>query len=101
MPAQPRLRRQQPDLSGIPLRHDGSTDYVEAILLLKIPGSVAFWAAYVLARPLDATLGDTLTKPHAEGGLALGRITSSLVIAGAMMALIALTSRREHAEVRS
>jgi uncharacterized membrane-anchored protein len=61
----------------------------------KIPGSVLFWAAYVLTRPLGATLGDTLTKPHAEGGLALGRITSSLVIAALMIVVVALTPRRE------
>lgn len=60
-----------------------------------IPGSVLFWAAYVLTRPLGATLGDTLTKPVAEGGLSLGRITSSLVIAVAMVILIALTSLRK------
>ncbi|MGA8144815.1 MAG: hypothetical protein WB987_13080 [Candidatus Acidiferrales bacterium] len=63
----------------------------------NLPESVAFWAAYVLTRPLGATLGDTLTKPHEEGGLALGRITSSLVIAGAMIVVVALTSRRERA----
>jgi hypothetical protein len=40
----------------------------------NIPDSVLFWAAYVLSRPLGATLGDTLTKPHTDGGLALGRI---------------------------
>ena len=32
----------------------------------------------VLTRPLGATLGDTLTKPHPEGGLGLSRIASSL-----------------------
>jgi uncharacterized membrane-anchored protein len=58
-----------------------------------IPDSVLFWAAYVLTRPLGATLGDTLTKSHPEGGLGLGRITSSLVIAAAMVILVALTSR--------
>lgn len=72
-----------------------------AYFLLKIPESVAFWAAYVLTRPLGATLGDTLTKPHGEGGLALGRITSSLVMVAAMIILIALTSRREQMEARS
>jgi uncharacterized membrane-anchored protein len=61
----------------------------------SISKSALFWAAYVLTRPLGATLGDTLTKPHAEGGLALGRITSSLVIAAAMIAVIALTSLRK------
>ncbi len=65
----------------------------------NLPESVLFWAAYVLTRPLGATLGDTLTKPHADGGLDLGRITSSLVIAAAMVVLIALTSRRKQAQV--
>jgi uncharacterized membrane-anchored protein len=68
-----------------------------ARLFTKIPGSVLFWTAYVLTRPLGATLGDTLTKPHDQGGLALGRITSSLVIAAAMVAVIALTSQRKSA----
>jgi uncharacterized membrane-anchored protein len=58
----------------------------------KISGAALFWAAYILTRPLGATLGDTLTKPHADGGLALGRITSSLVIAAAMIILIRVTS---------
>lgn len=61
----------------------------------KLPDAWLFWAAYVLTRPLGATLGDTLTKSHSEGGLGLGRITSSLAIAAAMVALIALTSRRK------
>jgi uncharacterized membrane-anchored protein len=61
----------------------------------KLPESVLFWAAYVLTRPLGATLGDTLTKPHSDGGLDLGRISSSLVIAAAMVVLIAFTSRRK------
>ena len=63
--------------------------------LASIPESLLFWAAYVLTRPLGATLGDTLTKPHAEGGLGLGRITSSLVIAAGMVAIVALTSLRQ------
>ena len=57
-----------------------------------IPRSVLFWTAYVLTRPLGATLGDTLTKPHAEGGLELSRITSSLILAVLMVLLIILTS---------
>ncbi len=66
--------------------------------LTKLPDSVLFWAAYVLTRPLGATLGDTLTKPHTEGGLNLGRITSSLAIAVVMIVLIALTSRRKRVQ---
>lgn len=54
----------------------------------RIPRSTLFWAAYVLTRPLGATLGDTITKPHEQGGLALGRVVSSAVIAVAMILLI-------------
>lgn len=58
-----------------------------------IQKSVIFWAAYVLTRPLGATLGDTLTKSHAEGGLGLSRITSTLVItAGIVVAVVATSS---------
>ncbi|HXZ50059.1 MAG TPA: hypothetical protein VEG27_13640 [Usitatibacter sp.] len=60
-----------------------------------IPAAALFWAAYVLTRPLGATLGDTLTKAHSEGGLALGRIDSSLVIAAAMSAGIAFMTWRQ------
>jgi len=59
-----------------------------AHFLTKIPKSVLFWAAYILTRPLGATLGDTLTKPIASGGFNLSRITSSLAIAGLMVFLI-------------
>jgi uncharacterized membrane-anchored protein len=57
----------------------------------KVPASILFWAAYVLTRPLGATLGDTLTKGHAEGGLALGRIGSSVAIAALMVVAITMT----------
>ena len=59
--------------------------------------SVLFWAAYVLTRPLGATLGDTLTKPLNQGGLALGRITSSLVIAALLVVLVTVNHRRQEA----
>ena len=61
----------------------------------KIEKSVLFWAAYVLTRPLGATLGDTLTKPVKEGGLNLGRFTCTLVIVVAMVIVIAATSLRK------
>jgi uncharacterized membrane-anchored protein len=60
-----------------------------------IPASVLFWAAYILTRPFGATLGDTLTKPRDEGGLALGRIVASAVIAGLMLAGIVVVARGE------
>ncbi len=54
----------------------------------RLPETILFWAAYVLTRPLGATLDDTLTKPHAQGGFAFGRVTASLAIGAAMVALI-------------
>jgi uncharacterized membrane-anchored protein len=63
--------------------------------LSSLPGTILFWAAYVLTRPLGATLGDTLTKPVAQGGLNLSRITSSLVMVVAMVILVSVTSLRK------
>jgi uncharacterized membrane-anchored protein len=63
----------------------------------RVPAAVLFWAAYVLTRPLGATVGDTLTKSHHEGGLALGQMQSSLVIAGLMVlgiVVMAVSTRR-------
>lgn len=59
----------------------------------KVPKAVLFWAAYVLTRPLGATLGDILTKPLDHGGLDLSRIGSSAVIAVAMIVAVWLTER--------
>ncbi len=57
--------------------------------LRVLPQAILFWAAYVLPRPLGATLGDSLTKSHVQGGLAFGRGTTSLAIGAAMVLLIA------------
>jgi uncharacterized membrane-anchored protein len=64
----------------------------------RLPKGALFWAAYILTRPLGATLGDTLTKPHDEGGLALGRFASSLSMIIAMIVVILLTSLRKRPE---
>lgn len=53
-----------------------------------------FWMAFVLTRPLGATLGDLLTKPQENGGLNLSRISSSLALAALMVGCILLTSPR-------
>ena len=47
-----------------------------------------FWAAFILTRPLGATLGDFLDKPIAKGGLALSRYTASLALLVVIVALI-------------
>jgi uncharacterized membrane-anchored protein len=53
-----------------------------------------FWAAFILTRPLGATVGDLLDKPRADGGLALDRFTASAVLAAFMIAcLFAFTQK--------
>jgi len=60
----------------------------------EISRAFLFWTAFILTRPLGATLGDLLTKPTADGGLNLSRITSSLVIAAFMVLCILLLPQR-------
>jgi uncharacterized membrane-anchored protein len=54
----------------------------------KVSRTLLFWLAFVLTRPLGATLGDMLTKTHAKGGLDLGTLPSSIVLAVAMVGLV-------------
>jgi uncharacterized membrane-anchored protein len=61
----------------------------------KVPKPVLFWAAYVLTRPLGATLGDLLTKPPEHGGVGFSRILASLVIALLMIAGVWLSEPRQ------
>lgn len=63
-------------------------------VLTRMPKAILFWAAYVLTRPLGATLGDSLTKPVEDGGLNFSRIGASLVIAILMIAIVWLSERR-------
>jgi uncharacterized membrane-anchored protein len=56
--------------------------------------TLLFWAAFILTRPLGATLGDLLTKPAADGGLHLDRIEASSLIAAFMLACILLLPQR-------
>jgi uncharacterized membrane-anchored protein len=53
-----------------------------------------FWAAFILTRPLGATLGDLLDKPLANGGFAISRYLASAILAGLIVALIAVLPKR-------
>jgi uncharacterized membrane-anchored protein len=53
-----------------------------------------FWAAFILTRPLGATVGDFLDKPVDKGGLELSRPIASSVLAIAIIALILLIPQR-------
>lgn len=53
-----------------------------------------FWAAFILTRPLGATVGDFLDKPLDHGGLALSRPIASVVLAVLMIGLILVLPQR-------
>jgi uncharacterized membrane-anchored protein len=53
-----------------------------------------FWAAFILTRPLGATVGDFLDKPLDQGGMALSRPLASLVIAAFIMLCLLLLRQR-------
>jgi uncharacterized membrane-anchored protein len=48
----------------------------------------AFWFAYVVTRPLGASVADWLAVSHARGGLALGTGPVSLVLAAAIAGFV-------------
>ena len=53
-----------------------------------------FWAAFILTRPLGATVGDFLDKPVSHGGLALSRpIASAFLAAFIIVCVLALPQR--------
>jgi len=56
-----------------------------------------FWAAFILTRPLGATLGDLFDKPVAQGGFEFGRFTATAILAAAMVVLILVIPRRSGA----
>jgi uncharacterized membrane-anchored protein len=53
-----------------------------------------FWAAFILTRPLGATVGDFLDKPIDHGGLAFSRPIASAIIAAFIVACILLLPQR-------
>jgi uncharacterized membrane-anchored protein len=64
-----------------------------AYFFTTLSHTLLFWSAFILTRPLGATLGDMLTKPTEEGGLDLSRIASSLAIAVLMVVCIVVAGR--------
>jgi uncharacterized membrane-anchored protein len=53
-----------------------------------------FWIAFILTRPLGATIGDFVDKPIAKGGLDLSRPLASVVIAAAIVVLLIALPQR-------
>lgn len=67
---------------------------VVLLFTTRISRVFLFWAAFILTRPLGATVGDFLDKPLANGGLAFSRPLASLVLAVVIVLLIAVLPQR-------
>jgi uncharacterized membrane-anchored protein len=84
------------------LGYGGGAAFFGALLLVlaalyyatSISRVLLFWCAFILTRPLGATVGDFLDKPFGSGGMEVSRPLASAVIAVAMVVLILLIPQR-------
>jgi uncharacterized membrane-anchored protein len=63
---------------------------------LRMNAILSFWLAYILTRPLGASIGDYLASPTEEGGLGLGTTVTSIIFLSTILALVvflAITKR--------
>jgi uncharacterized membrane-anchored protein len=70
-----------------------------AYFFSNVSRTLLFWSAFILTRPLGATVGDFLDKPVANGGLSISRFAVSALLALFMIACIFIF--RQRAESRS
>lgn len=68
---------------------------------LRADPITSFWLAYILTRPLGASLGDFLSQPRTNGGLGLGTTVTSMLFLGAILAVVGYltTTRRDQIEL--
>jgi uncharacterized membrane-anchored protein len=60
----------------------------------SISRTFLFWSAFIITRPLGATLGDLLDKPINQGGLDLSRYSASATLAAIILACILIMPQR-------
>ena len=65
-----------------------------AYFTTRVSRVLLFWAAFILTRPLGATVGDWLDKPLSKGGLEMSRPIATLVLAVAIVLLVVLLPQR-------
>jgi uncharacterized membrane-anchored protein len=65
-----------------------------AYVWTSVSRTLLFWAAFILTRPLGATLGDLLDKPAREGGFAFSRYDASAILAVVIFACILILPQR-------
>jgi uncharacterized membrane-anchored protein len=63
-----------------------------AHLRFKLNAVLAFWLAYILTRPLGASIGDFLSQKRVDGGLGLGTTATSVLFLSAILVVVAYLS---------
>jgi uncharacterized membrane-anchored protein len=53
---------------------------------------LTFWIAYIMTRPLGASIGDLVSQKHANGGLGLGTVWTSALFLATILALVVYLS---------
>jgi uncharacterized membrane-anchored protein len=67
----------------------GSLVVIGGLYRAKVIGAIgAFWASYVVTRPLGASLGDFLAQPKDASGIGLGTTVTSLIFLSAILVLV-------------
>jgi len=61
---------------------------VVAHLGLRMGPILSFWLAYILTRPLGASIGDYMSQSRKDGALGLGTTATSVIFLGAILALV-------------
>jgi uncharacterized membrane-anchored protein len=72
-----------------------------AYFFSNVSRTLLFWSAFILTRPLGATVGDFLDKPVADGGLAISRFSVSALLAFFMIACILIFRQRAERQTPS
>jgi uncharacterized membrane-anchored protein len=96
-------------IADSPLGYSGSALVFAAALAVvaalyfwtRVSRVVLFWSAFILTRPLGATVGDWIDKPLAKGGLELSRPIASLALAAVIIVLILVIPQRAGAHPSS
>jgi uncharacterized membrane-anchored protein len=67
----------------------------------KLNAVLAFWIAYILTRPLGASLGDYLSQPIEDGGLGLGTVGTSAIFLVTILCLVIYLSKTRKDEIQA
>jgi len=67
----------------------------------KLNAVLAFWIAYILTRPLGASLGDLLSQARADGGLNLGTMGTSAIFLVTILVLVIYLSKTKRDQIQA